>query len=331
MIGAGPAGSCAAARPFGLSLSMALSSSDLTKPGPRARPPGLFPIATRPRKSALSYDRDMSKLTYRVALVVVAGVVWLAGCVPAGSQSTPTGSPASTPSSLASEPESKAATPQPISTYCSVSVPDGIVQKQIRAGGGARLNTGWLGTGGTVAVLLHQTDGDGMCGFLFYGEYLAAHGVRVVLMDFCDYGQSDCGDAPPQLPAQVEAVTRAVRDQGAKRIVLVGASLGGSVAVAAAKRTRADAIVDLSGPADFGRLSITDNARSITMPALFAFSNSDRSDLDQVRQNLKRMPSKNKIFLSYPAGHGYELLHDQNTGELSPLAHRVQRFVAKAS
>jgi hypothetical protein len=273
----------------------------------------------------------MSKLTYCVALVVIAGITALAGCVPAGSQSTPTGSPASTSSPLASGPESKAATPQPISTYCSVPVPDGIVQKQIRAGGGARLNTGWLGTGGTVAVLLHQTDGDGMCGFLFYGEYLAAHGVRVVLMDFCDYGQSDCGDAPPQLPAQVEAVTRAVRDQGAKRIVLVGASLGGSVAVAAAKRTRADAIVDLSGPADFGRLSITDNARSITMPALFAFSNSDRSDLDQVRQNLKHMPSRNKIFLSYPAGHGYELLHDQDTGELSPLADRVQRFVAEAS
>jgi pimeloyl-ACP methyl ester carboxylesterase len=229
-------------------------------------------------------------------------------------------------SSDLTKPESKAATPQPISTYCSVPVQDGIVQKQIRAGGGARLNTGWWGTGGTVAVLLHQTDDDGMCGFLFYGEYLAAHGVRVVLMDFCDYGQSDCGDAPPQLPAQVEAVTRAVRDQGAKRIVLVGASLGGSVAVAAAKRTRADAIVDLSGPADFGRLSITDNARSITMLALFAFSNSDRSDLDQVRQNVKRMPSRNKIFLSYPAGHGYELLHDQDTGELSLLADRVQHF-----
>ena len=38
-----------------------------------------------------------------------------------------------------------------------------------------------------------------------------------------------------------------------------------------------DAIVGLSGPADFGTLSIVDNARSITMPALFVFSNTDRS------------------------------------------------------
>jgi dienelactone hydrolase len=210
-------------------------------------------------------------------------------------------------------------------------VPDGIAQKQVRAGKGIRLNTGWLGTGDTVAVLLHQTDGDGMCGFLFYGGYLAEHGVRVVLMDFCEYGQSDCGDAPIELPAQVQAVTRAVRDQGAKRVVLIGASLGGSVAVAAAKPTKADAIVDLSGPADFGRLSIADNARSIAMPALFAFSNTDRSDLEQVRQNLKRMPSKNKIFHSYPTGHGYELLQDQTTGELKPLADRVQRFVVEGS
>ena len=36
--------------------------------------------------------------------------------------------------------------------------------------------------------------------------------------------------------------------------------------------------------------------------ALFAYSNTDRSDLDQVGRNLKRKPSKNKIFLSYPGG-----------------------------
>jgi hypothetical protein len=42
------------------------------------------------------------------------------------------------------------------------------------------------------------------------------------------------------------------------------------------------------------------------------------------------MLSKNKIFLSYPVGHGYELLQDQNTGELSPLANRVQRLARGA-
>jgi dienelactone hydrolase len=213
--------------------------------------------------------------------------------------------------------------------YCTVPVPDGIEQRQIPVRKGVQLNTGWLGSGEPVAVLLHQTDGDGMCGFLFYADYLARHGVRVVLVDLCEYGQSDCGDAQINLQTQVKAVTDAVRDAGGKRVVLVGASLGGSLAVAAAKVTKADAIVDLSGPADYGQLSIADNAPSITMPALFAFSDTDRSDLEQVRRNLKRMPTKTKIFLSYPAGHGYELLQDQNSGEFSPLADRVQRFITQ--
>jgi len=271
----------------------------------------------------------MSKLTYQLMPVFVAAIIVLAGCAPAGSRRYRKSCLGDEPAGVGIRFEG-----------CRYSADIDVLQrpgarrhrsKTDPACGGVRLNTGWLGAGDTVAVLLHQTDGDGMCGFLFCGEYLTEHGVRVVLMDFCDYGQSDCGDAPPQLPAQVEAVARAVRDQGAKRIVLVGASLGGSVAVAAAKRTKADAIVDLSGPADFGTLSITDNARSITMPALFAYSNTDRSDLDKVRQNLKRMPSKKKIFLSFPAGHGYELLQDQNNGELSPLADRVQRVVANES
>jgi dienelactone hydrolase len=281
---------------------------------------------------SLPYDRAMSKVTYAVVTVVVAGIVFgLVACGSTGSQSTPTVVPASTSSQSTAASSSGGTPPEPISAYCSVEVPEGIRQQQIKAGKDVVLNTGWLGAGDTVAVLLHQTDGDGMCGFLFYAAYLAEHGVRVVLMDFCDYGQSDCGDAQTELTAQVQAVTDAVRDQGAKRVVLVGASLGGSVAVSAAKRTKADAIVDLSGPADFGKLSIADNARSITMPALFAFSDTDRSDLEEVRQNLKRMPAKTKIFLSYPAGHGYELLQDQNSGELNPLADRVQRFVTQES
>ena len=112
------------------------------------------------------------------------------------------------------------------------------------------INTGWLGSSGTSAGLLHQTDGYGLCGFLFYADYLAEHGVRVVAMDLCGYGQSLCVGRPlGNDPAgQVKVVTDAVRADGATRVVLVGASMGGSVSLTAAKAVEADAIVDLSGP-----------------------------------------------------------------------------------
>ena len=78
MIEAGPWGSCGAARPIGLSLSMALSRRCLTKRRLRRSAPGTFAMETRPRRSAVSYDPAMSKLTYWLALVV-AGTTGLVG------------------------------------------------------------------------------------------------------------------------------------------------------------------------------------------------------------------------------------------------------------
>ena len=95
------------------------------------------------------------------------------------------------------------------------------------------------------------------------------------------------------------------------------------MSLTAAKAVEADAIVDLSGPAVFERSSVTADAANVTMPALFAFSNTDKSDLDTLRKALPNMPSKAKEFLTYDTGHGYELLRDPSSLEFTPLAERV--------
>jgi dienelactone hydrolase len=194
------------------------------------------------------------------------------------------------------------------------------------------INTGWLGSGETAAVLLHQTDGYGLCGFLFYADYLAKRGVRAVGMDLCGYGQTFCAGPLADDPAgQVKLVTDAVRADGATRVVLVGASMGGSISLTAAKAVEADAIVDLSGPAEFEQSALAHDAANVTMPALFAFSGTDESDLKAVRKALPRMPSKKKQLLTYKTGHGYELLRDPITLAMTPLAKRVLRWVAEGS
>ena len=167
------------------------------------------------------------------------------------------GDPAPATSSAA---PTELAVPTPISIdqACTGEVPSGVEQRSLTATDGSLINTGWLGSGDTSAVLLHQTDGYGLCGFLFYAGYLAKHGVGVVAMDLCGYGQSFCVGRPlGNDPAgQVKVVTDAVRADGATRVVLVGASMGGSVSLTAAKAVEADAIVDLSGPAVFERSSV---------------------------------------------------------------------------
>ena len=66
-----------------------------------------------------------------------------------------------------------------------VSVPNGVEQRPLTAPDGSVINTVWLGSGSTAAVLLHQTDGNGLCGMLFYASYLADHGIRSVAIDLC--------------------------------------------------------------------------------------------------------------------------------------------------
>ena len=190
------------------------------------------------------------------------------------------------------------------------------------------INIAELGSGETAAVLLHQTDGNGLCGFLFYADYLAERGIKIAAMDLCGYGQSTCTDlaVSDDPAAQVKAVTDVVRADGATRVVLVGASMGGTTAVHAAEATDADAIVDLSGPAEFNSMTVSADAPNVTMPALFAFSHADQADLDAVRRQLKAMPSKNKTFLTYDSGHGYELLHQEMT-DFTPLAGRVLKLI----
>jgi len=256
--------------------------------------------------------------------MLITGVLALTGCggsAPSASRSAPVSDTSAQWPSL----------PPVVSTeqFCTVKVPAGITQRALQAPDGVSLNSAWLGSGKTVAVLLHQGDGDGLCGFLFYAGFLAKQGIRVALLDLCNNGQSYCvnrqiADDPA---AQVKLIVDAARAEGAQRIVLVGASLGASVAVTAAAATKPDAIVILSSSAQEEHSDITKDAPNVTMPALFAFSRADHDDRVVVRSQLKKMPAKKKEFLIYDSGHGYTLLQDVMTEEFTGLAIRVAKWV----
>jgi dienelactone hydrolase len=160
-------------------------------------------------------------------------------------------------------------------------------------------------------------------------SYLADHGIRTVALDLCGYGQSFCQVSSQEDPvSQVNLAIDALRDDGARRITLVGASMGGSLAVAAASATKADAVVDLSGPARFDSLDIKTNAPTLTMPILIAFGKAtDPDDLAAVRAELAAMPTQRKQLVVLDEGHGVELLREPGSTKLSPLAEKVLAWV----
>jgi pimeloyl-ACP methyl ester carboxylesterase len=144
-----------------------------------------------------------------------------------------------------------------------------------------------VGTGSTVAVLLHQTDQVALCGWWPYTNWLTAEAdVQALMFDLCGFGDGACPDGPfaADQIGQVELAVAHARDQGATRIVIVGASMGGSIALDAAVAVRADAVVDLSGPVTWRELSAERIAPELTLPTLIAVSRTITTTVSRMRR-----------------------------------------------
>jgi esterase/lipase len=192
-----------------------------------------------------------------------------------------------------------------------------------------------VGSGPVGVVLLHEYPGP-MCGWWPYATYLAHHGVQALLFDFRCLGLSTCprgGEGDPT--GDVAAAISVLRRHGAQSIAIVGASLGGVVAVTAGAKLHPSAIVDLSGERDLDgllpgvNLSSFAAAPGVHAPALFAVARQDRYvSVADMRAIYRRAGSTTKRVIVMPAaaGHGWDMLLDADFS-WSPLARQVLEFV----
>jgi pimeloyl-ACP methyl ester carboxylesterase len=259
----------------------------------------------------------------RTALLLILFV--LAGCGAGNGGGT-------SPSANRRRPEA-AALPQP-SRRCGT--PDTrATTLRFKARDGVTLDGAIVGQGPVGAVLLHEYPGP-MCGWWPYANYLAAHGVHALLFDFRCLGLSDCPKAgKADLVSDVAGAITTLRAHGARSVAIVGASLGGVVAVAAGAALRPSAVVDLSGERNLGglvpgvSLSSVAAAPRLRAPALFAVARDDRYvSVADMRAIYSRARSRVKQLAVLPAtaGHGWDMLLGSGAG-WSPLAGRVLGFV----
>ena len=207
---------------------------------------------------------------------------------------------------------------------------------RFRTRDGVMLDGAVVGSGPVGAVLVHEYPG-GMCGWWRYADYLARHGVQALLFDLRCFDLSGCPAAGRgRATADVAAAMAELRRHGARRIALVGASMGGAIAVVAAARLRPAALVDLSGERSTRGLTPGIDADAgaaagqVTAPALFVVAHGDRyvpiADMRLIARRA-RSASKQLVVLPAAAGHGWVML-DGTTTEWSPLAARVARSSA---
>lgn len=182
------------------------------------------------------------------------------------------------------------------------------------------------GSGTDVALVLLPQVGGGVCGWGRFAHRVAKLGFSSIVVAPCAYGESTCtdeGDADP-LNEVAPAVAAARQSFGTERVVLMGASMGGSLTVmAAAAGADVDAWIDVSGPSKWERTALLPLAAALPARGLVVQARSDGA-AEYARARLLAQRSGAR-FLDGGSGHGYELLADY-TGRISRVGRTVLAF-----
>jgi dienelactone hydrolase len=193
----------------------------------------------------------------------------------------------------------------------------------------------------TVGVVLAHEYANDLCGAWPFANYLAKRGYRAFAIDMRCFGRSACpqGDAAGRVVDDLVAAVAELRHRGVTKVVLVGASMGGSAALIAATGAQpaVDAVVELSGEANpTSLLHIPLNARAavgqLTVPAMFLVANYDQyTTVDETRAMYQAAKTADKRFLVLPnqfdGFHGWQVLTN-TSGKFSRAATRVTDFIA---
>lgn len=166
-----------------------------------------------------------------------------------------------------------------------------------------------VGTGTTGVVLGHQYFSD-HCEFMALARELAGLGYRAVSIDFRGNGLSSTGRSN-RLDLDIAAAVARLRAEGATRVKLVGASMGGTAVLVAGSwiRPAVAGIVSLSGPYYFRGLDALRAVRRSNVPVRFLVSRDDRPFAANATELMRSSSSRDKAILRYTAaGHGSSIL-----------------------
>jgi pimeloyl-ACP methyl ester carboxylesterase len=190
-----------------------------------------------------------------------------------------------------------------------VRASDRATNVSFQAAGGARLKGAVLGRGSTGVVLAHTTSAD-RCQWLPFARELAKQGYRALVFDMRGYGTSTgVTNTDPHL--DVIAAAAELRRRGAKKIVLAGASMGGTGVVAAAPviRPAVSGVVELSAPTSFSGANALAAVKRLKRPALFIAGRDDGDFPAATRALYKAAAAKDKkLHIAPSSWHGVDLV-----------------------
>lgn len=184
---------------------------------------------------------------------------------------------------------------------------------------GVRLSGELRGSGPTGVVLAHMFPTD-RTSWAELGSLLADRGYRSLAFDFRGYGGSGGERDIPEIWRDVLAATDALRERGARRIVLVGASMGGTASLIAAARTEVQGVITLSAAGTFMELSAPPEVlQAVDEPKLFIAAQGDGSAAATAQTFYDTASGAKRLEIVTGADHGTDLLEGQQAESVRGL------------
>jgi pimeloyl-ACP methyl ester carboxylesterase len=202
-----------------------------------------------------------------------------------------------------------AAAAQPSFAAGCIRASDRSTPVRFRSSDGVQLVGNVLGRGKTGIVFAHQVAAD-RCQWLDLARELSTKGYRALVFDMRGYGGS-AGTTNTSPHLDVIGAAGELRRRGAKKIVLVGASMGGTGVVAAAPRIRpaVNGVVELSAPTAFGSADALAAVKKLKVPALFVAGRDDGDFAPATRTLYRAATTRDKkLYIAPTSWHGVDLV-----------------------
>jgi len=179
-----------------------------------------------------------------------------------------------------------------------------------------------FGSGNTAVVFAHMYPNDQRAWWGFASE-VAAQGYAALTFDFRGYGETGGSKDVAHIDRDLIAAVRYLRESGHERVILVGASMGGTAALKVAARGEFKGlvvgVVAVSAPQAFQGLVAVDDVPNIKVPLLFVASEGDGVAFNSLEAfyDSATGPEQQQV---YPGdAHGTALLEGEHAVEFNAL------------
>ncbi len=172
-----------------------------------------------------------------------------------------------------------------------------------------------FGTGKKWVILTHKLQTDQRSWFDF-ADILVENGYTALTYDIRGIGRSGGSmynkeEGIFNSYMDLEAAIAFARQHNPEKIFLIGSVTGGTQSLKVASKEPVDGVISISGPEEFGSLSVIDEIGDVTPPKLFIASSGDKSAAESANNLYANSPEPKEIKILEGGGHGLSVLKNE--------------------